>query len=216
MADTSTGDKTEKASQQKLKKSRQEGQVVRSRDLASAIGILVSLKLFVWLLPGYYADFLEIFHESFAPFDSRGALDNAQSMLFSNAMWLLIKMVLPLFVVPLFVVLGAMVPGGWGISTSHWAPEMANSKACLAVNKRPRLADGLKRSILGAQCEVLMTQPPGTIAPSTTNSGTTNSGSTILISSHMALLKSMDWALSSAPRLSKGAKLSWKISRKSA
>ena len=73
MADTSTGDKTEKASQQKLKKSRQEGQVVRSRDLASAIGILVSLKLFVWLLPGYYADFLEIFHESFAPFDSRGA-----------------------------------------------------------------------------------------------------------------------------------------------
>jgi len=124
MADTSTGDKTEKASQQKLKKSRQEGQVVRSRDLASAIGILVSLKLFVWLLPGYYADFLEIFHESFAPFDSRGALDNAQSMLFSNAMWLLIKMVLPLFVVPLFVVLGAMVPGGWVISTSHWAPKM--------------------------------------------------------------------------------------------
>src|SRR5471030_1306149 len=104
MAGTSTGDKTEKASQQKLKKSRQEGQVVRSRDLASAIGILVSLKLFVWLLPGYYAGFLEIFHESFAPFDSRGALDNAQSMLFSNAMWLLIKMVLPLFVVPLFVV----------------------------------------------------------------------------------------------------------------
>ena len=124
MADTSTGDKTEKASQQKLKKSREEGQVVRSRDLSSAIGILVSLKLFVWLLPGYYADFLEIFHEAFAPFDSRGALDNAQSMLFSNAMWLLIKMVLPLFVVPLFVVLGSMVPGGWVISTSHWAPKM--------------------------------------------------------------------------------------------
>jgi hypothetical protein len=53
MADSSTGDKTEKASQQKLKKSRQEGQVVRSRDLSTAIGILVSLKLFVYLLPGY-------------------------------------------------------------------------------------------------------------------------------------------------------------------
>jgi len=33
MADSSTGDKTEKASAQKLKKAREEGQVVRSRDL---------------------------------------------------------------------------------------------------------------------------------------------------------------------------------------
>ena len=44
MADNHTGDKTEKATAQKLKKSRQEGQVVRSRDLSTAIGILVSLK----------------------------------------------------------------------------------------------------------------------------------------------------------------------------
>ncbi|WP_295997430.1 flagellar biosynthesis protein FlhB [Rugamonas sp.] len=125
MADSSgTGDKTEKASQQKLKKSRQEGQVVRSRDLASAIGILVSLKLLVWLLPGYYADFLEIFHQSFAPLGSEGALDNTLSIVFGTAMWLLIKMVLPLFIVPLFVVLGALVPGGWVVSTSHWAPKM--------------------------------------------------------------------------------------------
>ena len=43
MADSSTGDKTEKASQQKLKKSRQEGQVVRSRDLSTALGILISM-----------------------------------------------------------------------------------------------------------------------------------------------------------------------------
>jgi flagellar biosynthetic protein FlhB len=70
MADESTGDKTEKASQQKLKKSRQEGQVVRSRDLSTAIGILVSLKLFVYLLPGYLMEFNEVFHQSFAPLDS--------------------------------------------------------------------------------------------------------------------------------------------------
>src|SRR3954463_10423425 len=102
MADQSTGDKTEKASQQKLKKSRDEGQVVRSRDLSTAIGILVSLKLFVYLLPDYLAEFNEIFHQSFASFDSSGALENAMSTVFSAAMWLLIKMVLPLFVVPLF------------------------------------------------------------------------------------------------------------------
>ncbi|MYN41298.1 flagellar type III secretion system protein FlhB [Duganella sp. FT109W] len=125
MADDSTGDKTEKASQQKLKKSRQEGQVVRSRDLSTAIGILVSLKLFVYLLPGYMAEFHEIFHQSFAPLDSDGAIDNALSIVFSSAMWLLIKMLLPLFVVPLFIMLGAMVPGGWVMSMKHWEPKMS-------------------------------------------------------------------------------------------
>lgn len=124
MADTGTGDKTEKASQQKLKKSRQEGQVVRSRDLSTAIGILVSLKLFVYLLPDYFADFNEIFHQSFTTLGSSGAIDNAMSTVFAAAMGLLIKMVLPLFVVPLFIVLGAMVPGGWVVSTKHWAPKM--------------------------------------------------------------------------------------------
>ncbi|MYM70450.1 flagellar type III secretion system protein FlhB [Pseudoduganella sp. FT55W] len=125
MADESTGDKTEKASQQKLKKSRQEGQVVRSRDLSTAIGILVSLKLFVYLLPGYLMEFNEIFHQSFAPLDSEGAIDNAMSTVFSSSMWLLIKMVLPLFVVPLFIMLGAMVPGGWVVSTKHWEPKLS-------------------------------------------------------------------------------------------
>ncbi len=125
MADQSTGDKTEKASQQKLKKSREEGQVVRSRDLSTAIGILVSLKLFVYLLPGYLADFNEIFHQSFAPFDSDGAIDNAMSIVFSTSMMLFIKMVLPLFVVPLFIMLGAMVPGGWVASTKNMEPKLS-------------------------------------------------------------------------------------------
>jgi len=124
MADQDSADKTEKASQQKLKKSRQEGQVVRSRDLSTAIGILVSLKLFVYLLPDYLAEFLEIFHQTYAPLGATGSIDNAMSTVFSSSMWLLIKMVLPLFVVPFFIVLGAMVPGGWVITTKHWEPKM--------------------------------------------------------------------------------------------
>ncbi|HTD03756.1 flagellar type III secretion system protein FlhB [Undibacterium sp.] len=124
MAETSQADKSEKASQQKLKKSREEGQVVRSRDLSTAIGILVSLKLFVWLVPSYLQDFRSLFGQSFLPLSSEGALDNAMSIIFTTAMGLLIKMVLPLFVVPLSVVLGSLVPGGWVISTSHWMPKL--------------------------------------------------------------------------------------------
>ena len=135
MADESTGDKTEKASQQKLKKSRQEGQVVRSRDLSTAIGILVSLKLFVYLLPGYLMEFNEIFHQSFAPLDSDGAIDNAMSTVFSSSMWLLVKMLLPLFVVPLFIMLGAMVPGGWVISTKHWEPKLSRMSPAANIGR---------------------------------------------------------------------------------
>jgi hypothetical protein len=68
------------------------------------------------------------------------------------------------------------------------------------------------RLSLGAQCLVLTTQPPGTIAPSTMNSGTTNSGSTIWMNSHMALPNTVDIELSIEPVLSNGAKLWWKIS----
>ena len=125
MADQSTGDKTEKASQQKIKKSRDEGQVVRSRDLATAIGILVSLKLFVYLLPSYMTDINEIFHQAFAPFDSEGAIDNTMSTLFLTSVLLFIKMVLPLFVVSLCIMMGAMIPGGWVVSTKNWAPKLS-------------------------------------------------------------------------------------------
>ena len=126
MADQgNTGDKTEKASAQKLKKSRDEGQVVRSRDLATAIGILVSLKLFVYLLPSYMTDINAIFHTSFAPFDSEGAIDNTMSTLFITSMWLFIKMVLPLFIVPMCIMMGAMIPGGWVVSTKNWAPKFS-------------------------------------------------------------------------------------------
>jgi flagellar biosynthetic protein FlhB len=123
MADDSGGDKSEKASQQKLKKSRQEGQVVRSRDLSTAIGILVSLKLFAWLLPTYVTEFREIFQQSFAPLEGEGALDNVMSTVFLSSAMLLLKMIVPLFTVPLFVVLGAMVPGGWVASAKNLEPK---------------------------------------------------------------------------------------------
>lgn len=123
MADNQTGgDKTEKASQQKLRKARQEGQVVRSRDLGTAIGILAGLKMFSLLLPSYVESFRHLFQLVFAPTGEPGALENALSLMFSSAAALLVQMVLPLLVVPLAIILAALVPGGWVVSTSHWEP----------------------------------------------------------------------------------------------
>jgi flagellar biosynthetic protein FlhB len=123
MADTGTGgDKTEKASAQKLRKARAEGQVVRSKDLATAVGILASLKLLVFLMPDYLESFRALFRLVFVPLGEAGAIENALSVVFSAAAMLLIKMLLPLFGVTLAVVLSSLVPGGWNFSTSSLMP----------------------------------------------------------------------------------------------
>jgi flagellar biosynthetic protein FlhB len=123
MADT--GDKTEKASGRKLREARRRGQSVRSRDLAAAVGILASFKLFVWLVPGYLEDFRGLFAQGFAPLARTGTLDNAWTALFVGTMGLLAKMLLPLFVVPAAAIAAAMVPGGWSFSTAPLAPDLS-------------------------------------------------------------------------------------------
>lgn len=122
MADRSSEDKTEKATPQKLRKAREQGQVVRSRDVATAIGILVSLKLLVVLAPSYREDFRHLFALSFAPLYGDGALDNAWSGLFPEALLLLAKMILPLFAIPLAIIAGTLFPGGWMFNTTHLKP----------------------------------------------------------------------------------------------
>jgi flagellar biosynthetic protein FlhB len=123
MADQGTGgDKSEKASAQKLRHAREEGQVVRSRDLATAVGILASLKLFAFLLPGYLESFRTLFALVFVPLGEPGAMENALSVVFSNAIALLVKMVLPLLAVPFAIVAASLVPGGWVVSASNWTP----------------------------------------------------------------------------------------------
>jgi flagellar biosynthetic protein FlhB len=123
MADGTGGDKTEKASAQKLKKAREEGHVVRSKDLATAVGILVSLKLFVFLLPDYLESFRSLFRLVYAPLGAAGAVENAMSVVWSGAAVLLVKMVLPLLGVPLAIVVASIVPGGVVFSTNNLMPK---------------------------------------------------------------------------------------------
>ena len=118
-----TGDKTEKASAQKLKKAREEGQIVRSKDLSTAIGILVSLKVFSMMLPNYLESFRSLFRLVFVPLGETGAIENAMSVVFMAAAMLFVKMVLPLAVVPAAIIVGGLVPGGWIFSGKNLMPK---------------------------------------------------------------------------------------------
>jgi flagellar biosynthetic protein FlhB len=125
MAEGTGGDKTEKASAKKLRQAREQGQVVRSKDLATAVGILASLKLLVVLTPDYVESFRALFRLVFVPLGEVGAIENALSIVFSAAAMLFVKMVLPLFTVTLAVVITSLVPGGWNISTAALMPNFS-------------------------------------------------------------------------------------------
>ena len=125
MADSSSGDKTEKPSAQKLKKARDEGQVARSRDLATAVGILISLKVFMLMLPGYLDDMRHLFRLVFVPLGEAGAMENALSTVFSAALLLLVHMVLPLLAVPLAIIIAGAIPGGIVASGKNLAPKFS-------------------------------------------------------------------------------------------
>lgn len=124
MAEHTSQDKTEKASPHKLRKLRGKGQVVRSRDLAMAIGIVAAIQVTVLSMPGYLEDFRRLFAHAFVPLDGEGALGNAWSVLFSGSILLILKMLLPLLFIPLAVIVGALVPGGWILNPSHLVPRL--------------------------------------------------------------------------------------------
>jgi flagellar biosynthetic protein FlhB len=123
MAEAGSGDKTEKPTAQRLRKAREQGHAVRSRDLSAAIGILVSLKLLVLVLPGTLQDFAALFRMTYAPSDNAGAMLDLGAQYASAVMLLLAKMLAPLLVVPFAIVVGSLVPGGWVFNASHWLPQ---------------------------------------------------------------------------------------------
>lgn len=123
MAEASNGDKTENASPQKLKNARKEGQIVRSREVASAVGLLASLKVFSILAPGYLEDFNSLFKLAFGSLNQPGSIDQVWSELFSGSFILLLKMLIPLAMIPLTIIIASLVPGGWIFSGKQLMPK---------------------------------------------------------------------------------------------
>ena len=125
MSEQTTQDKTEKASPQKLKKAKDQGQVARSKEAATAVGIFVVLQLLVLLMPGYLEDFRTLFAASFEPLRWEHAFGSSWGVFLSDAIWLLFKMLLPLVVVPLAILLVSLFPGGWVLNATHLAPKFS-------------------------------------------------------------------------------------------
>ena len=125
MADSSTGDKSEKATDQKLRKTREQGQVARSRDLATAVGLVATLQVTTLFMPEYLRKFQDLFVRGFADTSGEGALDNMFGAVWTDAAWLFVQMLLPLFITPVLVAVASIFPGGWLLSVQNLQPKFS-------------------------------------------------------------------------------------------
>src|SRR5690606_17382573 len=95
MSQGQSGDKTEKPTPQKLRKAREEGQVARSREVGTAVGMAACVLAVLWLAPGWLDDFRQLFMLAM-PGAGQGGLNDAASRLFPATLLLVGRMLLPL------------------------------------------------------------------------------------------------------------------------
>lgn len=122
---SSTQDKTEEASQHKLKKSREQGQVARSKDLATSVSLLVTLFVLKFAVMYFYEGLQQSFRLAYLDFGrSELGLDDLTVILGHNLL-LFVQLLLPLLVTSLLVVLFGLVPGGWVFASENFAPKLS-------------------------------------------------------------------------------------------
>ncbi len=122
---SSAQEKTEEASQQKLKKSKDDGQVARSKDLATTISLLATLFVLKFSAVLYYETLQESFRLSYLNFhQSEVGLDDLQLIITHNLV-LFITLLLPLLVTPILVVVLSLVPGGWVFAAKNFYPKFS-------------------------------------------------------------------------------------------
>jgi flagellar biosynthetic protein FlhB len=123
MSEASSADKSEQATDQKLRRVREEGQVPRSRDLATAVGLIATIQVTAWMMPTHLERFRGLLLRGFADASGSGSLDNAWSTVWHEAWLLLMALVAPLAITPVLVFVTSLIPGGWLFSTSNWEPK---------------------------------------------------------------------------------------------
>ena len=118
-------EKTEEASQQKLKKSRDDGQVARSKDLSTTISLLVTLFVLKFSVVMFYQGLQDSFRLSYLDFrHSEVGLDDL-SLILGHNLLIFIKLLAPLLLTPLLVVVLSLVPGGWVFAAKNFQPKFS-------------------------------------------------------------------------------------------
>ncbi|AIU66198.1 flagellar biosynthesis protein FlhB [Vibrio coralliilyticus] len=126
MSEQSSQDKTEKASPQKIKKARQEGQIPRAKEFTTAAIFLAVAVYFYSQLPVIWESIAGIFRFNMAL--TKQDLANPKQMVeqLGHSLGMIITLLLPMFVVIIAVTLAStMVLGGWMFRLANAFPKLS-------------------------------------------------------------------------------------------
>src|SRR5690606_32900953 len=132
---SSAQDKTEEASPHKLKKSREQGQVARSKDLATSVSLLATLAVLKFSVLYFYEGLQRSFHLAYLNFGhSEMGLDDLTLILGHNLL-LFVQLLAPLLVTSLLVVLFGLIPGGWVFASKNFTPNLGKLNPITGLGK---------------------------------------------------------------------------------
>ncbi len=126
MSQSSSQDKTEKASPQKVKKAREQGQIPRAKEFTAALIFLAVAIFFYAQLPRIWQHISGVFRFNMSL--NKGDLERPEQLLehLAESLGLLIDLLLPLFVVILVVaVASSQILGGWLFRPANLMPKLS-------------------------------------------------------------------------------------------
>lgn len=121
----SAQDKSEQATQHKLDKSRKEGQVARSKDLATTISLLATLLALKFSLPLFYQGMQDLFRIAYVDFSHSEIGLGDGALVIGHGLGILALLMLPLLITPVLVAVLSLVPGGWVFSSRNFMPKLS-------------------------------------------------------------------------------------------
>lgn len=136
MSEQNSGqEKTEEASAHKLKKSKDDGQVARSKDLSTTISLIATLFILKFSAGLFLEGLSDSFRLSYIQFGhSEIGLDDLDTLLGYN-MLVFIKLLSPLLLTSVLVVVLSLVPGGWVFSAKNFAPKFSKLNPITGLGK---------------------------------------------------------------------------------
>ncbi|SEG51837.1 flagellar biosynthesis protein FlhB [Vibrio hangzhouensis] len=136
MSEQSSQDKTEKASPQKIKKARQEGQIPRAKEFTTAVLFLIVAIYFYSQLGSIWEHISGVFRYNMTL--TRQDLDNPKQMLeqLGESLGIIIEMLLPMFVVIVIAATGSsLILGGWMFRPANVQPKLSKLNPLSGVKR---------------------------------------------------------------------------------
>lgn len=136
MSEQNSGqEKSEDASEHKLKKSKEDGQVARSKDLSTMISLVVTLFVLKFMVLFFFESMEKSFQLSYVNFHNTDIGLDDMTLLLTHNLVLFIMLLLPLLITPIFVVVLSLVPGGWVFSAKNFYPKFSKLNPITGIGR---------------------------------------------------------------------------------